>query len=215
MNEAFGQAFQFRNGPNLYESPHRNATSVPVIRWLSAATFSTPPDPPSVTARSLSYIVPSKVQEILSAGGTVNTGSGGFPSLFSSSYSVQTNVMESVYISTSDDFVYRIWDDGRSVNNLIAWEGDDAGDPSANAASSAWVGSGTVAWISVDEAAVLLNVSVTELTPAKFKDEYAAAWDRTHTPAPTPSPTSGAERRTLCVTVFGMMTTMMTMMMMC
>ena len=135
--------------------------------------------------------------------------------MFSSSYSVQTNVMESVYISTYDDFVIRAWDDGLPVNNAIGWEGDDAGDPSANAASSAFVAIGTFAWISADEAAVLLNVSVTELTPAKFKDEYAAAWDRTHTPAPTPSPTSGAERRTLCVTAFGMMMTMMTMMMMC
>ena len=123
--------------------------------------------------------------------------------------------MEAVITHTNDDWTLRSWDDGLPVNNGIAWEGDDAGDPSDNAATSANAGFGTMAWISVDEAAVLLNVSVTELTPDKFNDAYAAAWERTNPPAPAPSPTppaSGTGRMTFSVTAFvAMMVTMMTM----
>ena len=125
--------------------------------------------------------------------------------------------MEAVITPTYDDWTARLWDDGLPVNSYIDWEGDDAGDQSVNAATSAFAGFGTYTWISADEAAVLLNVSVTELTPDKFNDAYAAAWERGNPPAPAPSPTppaSGTGRMTFSVTA-AFVTMMVTMMTMC
>ena len=83
--------------------------------------------------------------------------------------------------------------------------GHDAGDLSPNAYISNWAalaGFGTVTWISVEEAATLLNVSVAELTPAKFDIAYAAAWEANDPSDETTTTVSGgAERRISSVTV--------------
>jgi len=100
------------------------------------------------------------------------------PQLLSSSYSPQGNVFESVWTSTYDDWTGRFWDDGLPTNSDIIWEGHDAGDLSPNADTSALACFGTITWISVEEVATILNVSVAEdLTLAKFDVTYAAAWD--------------------------------------
>ena len=118
--------------------------------------------------------------------------------------------MEQVLIMTDDDWTLRSWDDGLPVNPFIIWEGDDAGDKSANAATSAVTGFGTFTWLTVEQASVMMNVSVADLTPAKFDVEYSAAWYRLHPPdSPTPSPTppsSGAGRRAFGVTTAFVMT---------
>jgi len=204
-----GQAFLLYQASFTFETPGQNITYV-AISWLSAATFSVAPLPPAVNARVVGCL-----------NARINSAKPGKTStakaqLYSSSYSAQVNAMEAVITPTDGDWTNRFWDDGLPVNNVINWEGDDAGDQSDNAATSALAGFGTYTWISVDEAAVLLNVSVTELTPEKFNDAYAAAWERTHPPnEPTPSPTppaSGTERMAFSVTAFvTMMVTMMAM----
>jgi len=209
-----GQAFLLREAHSLYETPGKNITYV-AIEWLSAATFSVAPLPPAVNARIVRTRLGSSYQDALNAGAQTSAGSTR-AHLYSSSYSAQVNAMEAVITPTKDDDTLRLWDDGLTVTNYIIWEGDDAGDQSDNAATSAFAGFGTHTWLTVDEAAVLLNVSVTELTPDKFNDAYAAAWERTNPPAPAPSPTppaSGTGRMTFSVTAafVAMMVTMMTM----
>ena len=204
-----GQAFLLYQASFTFETPGQNITYV-AISWLSAATFSVAPLPPAVNARVVGCL-----------NARINSAKPGKTStakaqLYSSSYSAQVNAMEAVITPTDGDWTNRFWDDGLPVNNVINWEGDDAGDQSDNAATSALAGFGTYTWISVDEAAVLLNASVTELTPAKFNDDYAKVWELNNPPAPatspTPPPKSGTGRMTFSVTTFvTMMVTMMTM----
>jgi len=114
------------------------------------------------------------------------------PQLMSSSYSSQLNVMESVWTSTHNDWTARFWDDGLPTNNLINWEGHDAGDTSSNADKRARAGFGTVTWIDVEEAATLLNVSIAELTPDNFDVAYATAWDTAHPSTPSDETTTAS-----------------------
>jgi len=212
-----GQAFLLNQGRFTYETPRKNVT-YNVVHWLSAATFSAAPLPPAVNARIVRAFLGSTLQDLLDAGARTSSTSIR-TELYSSSYSAQVNAMESVITPTDDDWTTRFWDDGLPVNSDLVWEGDDAGDQSDNAATSAVVGFGTLTWISVDEAAVLLNASVTELTPAKFNDDYAKVWELNNPPAPatspTPPPKSGTGRMTFSVMaafVAVMVTMMVTMM---
>ena len=205
--KANGQAFLLAERTLVYETPHKNV-SIAFIEWLSAATFSAAHLPPAVNARGILFPLGSAVKDLGNAGGLF-----AFSRLYASSYSAQVNAMEQVLIGTDDDWTLRSWDDGLLVNPHIIWEGDDAGDKSANAATSALAGFGTITWLTVEQASLVMNVSVADLTPAKFDVEYSAAWYRTHPPnEPTPSPTppsSGAGRRDFGVTAFVMTVVMM------
>jgi len=59
------------------------------------------------------------------------------------------------------------------------WEGHDAGEAFSNSDTDTIAGFGTATWIGVEEA-TLMNVSVAELTPAKFDVAYVEAWDAAH-----------------------------------
>ena len=211
--KANGQAFLLAERTLVYETPHKNV-SIAFIEWLSAATFSAAHLPPAVNARSILFPPGSAVKDFGNAGAQISL-SKSYAALYASSYSAQVNAMEQVLILTDDDWTIRSWDDGLLVNPHIIWEGDDAGDKSANAASSAFAGFGTTTWLTVEQASVLMNVSVADLTPAKFDVEYSAAWYRLHPPdSPTPSPTppsSGAGRRAFGVTAAFVMTVVLAM----
>ena len=99
---------------------------------------------------------------------------------------------------------------------MIGWEGHDAGDLSPDADTSARAAFGTVTWIDVEEAATLLNVSVADLTPAKFDFAYAAAWDALHPSDETTTASSEAQGGRSSVTaslLIGAFTVMMMKMM--
>ena len=202
--KANGQAFLLYEASLVLETPYQNV-SVATILWISAATFSAAHLPPAVNARGILFPLGSAVKDLGNAGGLF-----AFSRLYASSYSAQVNAMEQVLTGTDDDWTIRSWDDGLLVNPHIVWEGDDAGDTRDNAASSAFAGFGTFTWLTVEQASVVMNVSVADLTPAKFDVEYSAAWYRTQTPdSPTPSPTppsSGAGRRAFGVTPAFVMT---------
>jgi len=205
--KANGQAFLLSERSFVYETPRKNV-SITVIEWLSAATFSAAHLPPAVNARGILFNLGSAVKDLVNAGAQILLSNT--PCLYASSYSAQVNAMEQVLTGTDDDWTIRSWDDGLLVNPHIIWEGEDAGDKSANAATSAFAGFGTTTWLTVEQASVVMNVSVADLTPAKFDVEYSAAWYRTHPPnEPTPSPTppsSGAGRRAFGVTPAFVMT---------
>jgi len=210
--KASGQAFLLAERTIVYETPYYKSVSIAVIEWLSAATFSAAHLPPAVNARGIAFPLGSAVKDLGNAGGLF-----AFSRLYASSYSAQVNAMEQVLIGTDDDWTLRSWDDGLLVNPHIIWEDDDAGDKSAKAATSAFTGCGTFTWLTVEQASVVMNVSVADLTPAKFDVEYSATWYRNHPPnEPTPSPTppsSGAGRRAFGVTAFVM--TVVAMVAMC
>jgi len=196
-----GQAFQLWDANTVREAPKNDTIK---LKWLSAATFSASPLPPAVNSRVVSFKIRGD--------GSISAAA----SLYASSYSAQDNVMEQVFTETYDDSTVRGWDDGLNVSSSIGWEGDDQGDTSAKAVTSAKASYRIISWITVEQASMLLNVSVADLTPAKFNDVYAAAWERKNPPAPAPSPAppaSGAERRAFSVTVFVVITT--TLMILC
>ena len=91
-------------------------------------------------------------------------------------YVPQTNIFEGQLHQTTDNFVVRFWDDGRSTMPLMGWEVHDEGDTSPNAATSSWSGATKISWIHVDEAASLLNNNAEDFTPEKFTDIYAEVW---------------------------------------
>ncbi|KAL7544860.1 hypothetical protein ACHAWF_008223 [Thalassiosira exigua] len=96
-------------------------------------------------------------------------------------YVPQTNVFEGQYHPNTDNHVNRLWDDGRqSMGGMIAWEVHDEGDLSPNAGSSAFPGIAEWDWISAEEAAGLLGLPASELTPDTFEDVYANTWVKTH-----------------------------------
>ena len=92
----------------------------------------------------------------------------------------QKNGFEGQFHMNTDDFVWRFWDDGRKTVPTISWEGHDEGDMSPNAATSSYSGFGELNWMSVDEVALLLNRTVDQFTPEKFKQVYLDTWIRDH-----------------------------------
>ena len=54
--------------------------------------------------------------------------------------------------------------------SILGWEVHDEGDARPNSATSSWSGAGKHSWISVDEAASLLNKNAAGFTPEKFTD---------------------------------------------
>ena len=93
----------------------------------------------------------------------------------------QLNVFEGQVHAGTDNWVARYWDDGRKTMSFTGWEGNDEGDMSPDAATSTWsFFAEPVTWMSVDEVAQLLNTSVDEFTPEKFKQVYFDTWLKAH-----------------------------------
>ena len=92
----------------------------------------------------------------------------------------QLNVFEGQRHTNTDDFVYRYWDDGSKTMPMIAWEGHDEGDMSANAATSSLSMFGEITFMPVEEVAQIFNTSVDEFTPDKFKQVYLDTWIKGH-----------------------------------
>jgi len=85
-----------------------------------------------------------------------------------------------------------------------------------NRHSSSLAAFGTATWISVEQASVIMNVSVAELTPDKFLTAYEAAWNGAHpTDMTTTTATSGGAverefsgRLNLLIGLFGLVVSM-------
>ncbi len=105
------------------------------------------------------------------------------------------NVFEGQVHSNTDDWIDRFWDSGLKTAPFNALEGHDEGDTSSNAATSSWSGFGEYTFMSVEEAAQLLNTTVDEFTPAKFKQVYRDTWIKEHEfEAAEDNPNPGAEQ---------------------
>ena len=91
-------------------------------------------------------------------------------------YVPQSNTFEGQLHKTTDNYVVRFWDDGRPTTSALLWEVHDEGDINSNSATSSLSGLGKLTWISVDEAASLLNNNAADFTPEKFTDIYTEVW---------------------------------------
>jgi hypothetical protein len=103
------------------------------------------------------------------------TVTGGISAVFAE----QLNVFQGQVHYNTDDLVHRYWDDGHKVVPQIGWEGHD-GDTHPNAATSSLSLFGEYTWMSVEGVAKLLNISVDEFTPERFKQVYVDAWIKGH-----------------------------------
>ncbi|KAL7531387.1 hypothetical protein ACHAWF_003747 [Thalassiosira exigua] len=95
-------------------------------------------------------------------------------------YVPQTNVFEGQLHYNTDNWSRRFWDDGRLNMNGIMWETRDEGDLSPKAATSSFSSIFKIDWVTVDEAATLMRVNATDLTPNEFEKLYANVWIKTH-----------------------------------
>ena len=95
-------------------------------------------------------------------------------------YVPEKNVYEGQLYLDTDNAMFRFWDDGRKSMPLLGWEVHDEGDISPSAATSSFSGFGESEWISAEDAAKILNMNVTELTPETFNKLYADTWIGAH-----------------------------------
>jgi len=111
---------------------------------------------------------------------------------------VATLTSSAVYVSAANAFVgqqnkntdnysIKFWDDGTKYMSGIGYEVHDAGDISSNqAATSSWSEvTDKLSWLSVDEAASLLNSNVDDFTPDVFNDMYRNVWSKNPSHAAT------------------------------
>jgi hypothetical protein len=110
-------------------------------------------------------------------------------------YSEQQNVFQGQRHPNTDNWVFRYWDHGRKTMPTIGWKGHDEGDMRPNAATASMSGFGETTWMSVEEVAQLLNTSVDEFNPEKFKQVYKDTWIQDHTKeAATANPNPESEQ---------------------
>ena len=179
-----GQFFWLRTGTFHYETPEAEIVQYSGLIWCSDLTFS------DVNNSSLIGYAGRCVEMVLAgynflASGAQMTfdpsfGEFTFTHGVSAVFVEQKNVFEGQFHMNTDDFVWRFWDDGRKTVPTISWEGHDEGDMSPNAATSSYSGFGELNWMSVDEVALLLNRTVDQFTPEKFKQVYLDTWIRDH-----------------------------------
>ena len=180
-----GQLFLVATGTLAYEKPKSETVRGSGLTWCSDLTFSDFNNSSLMGyAGRCVYMVLSGYAELLASGGnfSIDYSEGGF--MYTRSISAvfveQKNVFEGQFHMNTDDFVWRFWDDGRKTVPTISWEGHDEGDMSPNAATSSYSGFGELNWMSVDEVALLLNRTVDQFTPEKFKQVYLDTWIRDH-----------------------------------
>ena len=133
--------------------------------------------------RAIRYFLGSSLEDAVAQGGQIATNKKQAASV-SAVLVPSLGIFEGQFHDTHDDWVYRYWDDGSSTLPLFAWEGQDEGDTSPNAETSAWSGSGTFTKVSLDEAAKYLGMDVADMIPATCSREYESAWNATHVSDP-------------------------------
>jgi len=182
------QFFLLATGSLVYERPASEPVQATIFSWCSDLTFS---DMMSISNSSLMGYAGRCVvmrlagyAEVVAAGAQLtyeySEGEYGATLGISAVYAEQLNVFEGQYHSNTDDYVWRYWDDGSKTAPTIGWEGHDEGDMASNAATASWSSSREITWMSVEEVAQLLNKSVNEFTPEKFKQVYMDTWIKGH-----------------------------------
>ena len=73
-------------------------------------------------------------------------------------------------------------DDCSSTLRTINFEGHDEGDTSPNGLTSAFSRAGELKKITTEEAAELLGLDVTVLTPESFSEKYKESWNTANKP---------------------------------
>ena len=181
-----GQGFYLRENHVLYEKPDSVMAFSDSLQWLCELEFlsdTAETNNYGYVGRAVLYLLGSSLEDRLAQGAQSFTFKKRAVSV--SAVMVPTlGIFEAQVHVTTDDWVYRYWDDGSSTLPTLGWEGHDEGDTTPNAGTSAFSGSGTITKITTEAAAELLGVDVADLTPATCSMEYKAAWNATHVPDP-------------------------------
>ena len=183
------QGFFLKKFINQYEAPAAVPVEIVTLHWIANPTFSTDPMMHAYVAKSLAVFLGNSQVDIIAQGAESLTNASR-TQLITATYVPQTNVIEMNTVMVADDYVYNYRDDGRAINyGAQSYEPNDDGDTAPSALTSSFVGTGSITWITVDEAAYYLNISVSELTPEKFPAVYEKNWyilNRAYNPAVAP-----------------------------
>ena len=179
------QLFLIRVKSSVYEKPGSEPVQFSCLHWCSDLTFSDLTSLMGYAARCVSMRLAGYAAQM--AAGAQSTfqyseGNSDFGATegISAVFVEQQNIFQGQLHSNTDDWVARYWDDGRKTMPFIGWEGHDEGDMSANAATSSYSSFAEATWVTVEEVAQLLNTSVGEFTPDKFKQVYLDTWIKGH-----------------------------------
>ena len=169
----------------VYETPEAETVSISVLSWCSDLTFSDVYNSSLIgyAGRCVEMILTGYAELVaVAAQNTYDYSKGEFYRTMgvSAVFVEQLNVFEGQFHANVDDWVSRFWDDGRKTAPYLAWEGHDEGDMNPNAATSSFSAFGEITWMSADEVAQLLNTTVDEFTPEKFKQVYLDTWIKDH-----------------------------------
>jgi hypothetical protein len=176
-----GQLFLIRDISVVHEKPESAPVQFTSLDWCSDLTFS------DINNSSLVGYAGHCVSMFLKGYANGVASSAQLPYLFSEGkftytggmsavFVEQQNVFEGQFHGNTDDIIWRYWDDGLKTVPMIGWEGHDEGDMHPNAATSSVSHFGQMTWMSVDEAAQLVNTSADEFTPETFKQVYKDTW---------------------------------------
>jgi hypothetical protein len=177
-----GQLFWRHTKTIVNEVPDSAPVQFTSLDWCSDLTFS------DINNSSLMGYVGRCVgmglfgyDEAVASGGHLTYSGEWFATVGTSVVFVeQLNVFEGQFHVNTDNVVTSFWDDGQKTMSWILWEGHDEGDMSPSAATSSASGFGESTWMSVEEVALLFNVSVDEFTPETFKQIYKETWIKDH-----------------------------------
>ena len=184
-----GQFFMLWEANLNYEAPSSSSIDIMAMQWCSGLEFTDIDDMNTSTGNGIgigytarcvqAYLVDTEALK-LSAGAqlphSITADEFVATKSLSAVYIPQTNTFEGQLHKTSDNYVVRFWDDGRPTTSALLWEVHDEGDTHSNSATSSLSGLGKLSWISVDDAASLLNNDANDFTPEKFADIYSEVW---------------------------------------
>ena len=182
-----GQGFYLREGFKLYETPNKNRSSVLAVQWVCDLEFSLEDANTTTTSSNYGY-VGRGVQYALGALLDLYRDEDAEPSKSSKKWPISVSsvlvptlgLFEGQFHGTTDDWVYRYWDNGSATLPMVGWEGHDDGVTGPKADQQAFSVTGTFTKISTAAAAELLGREVTEMTPATCRTEYDAVWTAAH-----------------------------------
>lgn len=178
-----GQFFLVINRQSRYEKPSTDAVEPHHVHWCSNLIFTEFENGDQLLGYTGRCVIVwlSDHSVNAAAGAQLSTqtqvfGRSSNTDGISFVYVPQTNVFEGTLFRHNDNLVFRLWDDGRPVTSLNGWEVHDEGDTHPNANTSSFSAIGEAEWISANDAAALLNLNVTELTPDTFNTIYDEVW---------------------------------------
>lgn len=187
-----GQFFVLNSVQNQYETPGSKLVELDQLMWCGDLTFTNFTAPASdVMTMPMGFtghcvwgtsISKSTFEE---SGAQLSTAAL-LANKFNRDLSIsavfvpQSNGFDVSWHLNTDNMVWRMLDDGRTTAQCLGWEVHDEGDGHPNAGSSSFSSVGRVQWIAADETAAMMNMDVTELTPANFPRIYESVWADNH-----------------------------------